>query len=164
MHISTQTDVSWVGAQPVTRKQRPAASVTVTSRPVPSVSRSVGTTTRAVDVKYVVPPKSSPPKKDTKSSKPSSPKVSPVHESDATILLLKHTREKLRRIRCTCLVSLGSYQITLYLVFLYVSLYLIMYFLQFKWFLINLSLATCILRCSLLLDVLINICFVLLCI
>ena len=91
VHISTQTDVSWVGAQPVTRKQRPA--VTVTSRPVPSVSRSVGTTTRVVDVKHVVPPKSSPPKKDTKSSKPSSPKVSPVHESDATILLLKHTRE-----------------------------------------------------------------------
>ena len=26
--ICTQTDVSWVGAQPVTRKQRPAASVT----------------------------------------------------------------------------------------------------------------------------------------
>ena len=45
VHISTQTDVSWVGAQPVTRKQCPAASVTVTSRPVPSVSRSVGTTT-----------------------------------------------------------------------------------------------------------------------
>ena len=38
--VCTQTDVSWVGAQPVTRKQRPAASVT--SRPVPSVSRSVG--------------------------------------------------------------------------------------------------------------------------
>ena len=33
--VCTQTDVSWVGAQPVTRKQRPAASVTI--RPVPSV-------------------------------------------------------------------------------------------------------------------------------
>ena len=71
--VCTQTDVSWVGAQPVTWKQRPAASVT--NRPVPSVSRSVFTTTRVADVKHVVPPKSSPPKKDTKSSKPSSPKV-----------------------------------------------------------------------------------------
>ena len=58
------------------------------------------------------------------------------------------------------LVCLGSYQMTLYLAFLYVSLYLVMYFQQFKWFLINLSLATCILRYSLLLDVLIDICFV----
>ena len=39
--VCTQTDVSWVGDQPVTRKQRPA----VNSRSVPSVSRSVGTTT-----------------------------------------------------------------------------------------------------------------------
>ena len=66
--VCTQTDVSWVGAQPATRKQRPAASVT--SRPVPSVSRSVGTITRVADVKHVVPPKSSPPKKEAKSSKP----------------------------------------------------------------------------------------------
>ena len=51
--VCTQTDASWVGAQPATRKQRPAASVT--SRPVPSVSRSVGTTTRVADVKHVVP-------------------------------------------------------------------------------------------------------------
>ena len=79
--VCTQTDVSWVGDQPVTRKQRSAASVA--SRPVPSVSRSVGTTTRVADVKHVVPDKSSPPKKDTKSSKPSSSKFSPVHESDA---------------------------------------------------------------------------------
>ena len=80
--VCTQTDVSWVGAQPATRNQRPAASVT--SRPVPSVSRSVGTTTRVPpDVKQVVPPKSSPPMKNTKSSKPSLPKASPVHESDA---------------------------------------------------------------------------------
>ena len=85
--VCTQTDVSWVGAQPVTRKQRPAASVT--SRPVPSVSRSVGTTTRVADVKQVVPPKSSPPMKNTKSSKPSSPKVSPVHESDAAYFTVK---------------------------------------------------------------------------
>ena len=27
--VCTQTDVSWVGAQPVTQKQRPAASVTI---------------------------------------------------------------------------------------------------------------------------------------
>ena len=48
------------------------------------------------------------------------------------------------------LVCLGSYQFNLYLVFLYVSLYLSMYFQQFKWFLTNLSLATCILWYSLL--------------
>ena len=65
----------------VTLKQRPAASVS--SRPVPSVSRSVGTSTHVVDVKPVVLTKSSPPKKDPKSSKPSSPKASPAHESDA---------------------------------------------------------------------------------
>ena len=58
------------------------------------------------------------------------------------------------------LVCLGSYQMTLYLAFLYVSLYLIMYFQQFKWLLIELLLADCILRYSLLLDVLIDICFV----
>ena len=58
------------------------------------------------------------------------------------------------------LVFLGSYQTTLYLTFLYVSLYLIMYFQQFKWFLINSLLATCILWYSLLLDILIDICFV----
>ena len=74
--------VSWVGPQPVTRRQRPAAPST--SRPLPSASRSVGTTTRVVDVKKpVVANKSSPPKKDKKSNKPSSRKVSPVHESDA---------------------------------------------------------------------------------
>ena len=58
------------------------------------------------------------------------------------------------------LVYLGCYQITLYLALLYVSVYLIMYFQQFKWFLINLFLAICILRYALLLDVLIDICFV----
>ena len=80
--VCTQTDVSWVGAQPVTRKQRPAASVT--SRPFPSVSRSVGTPTRGADVqKPVAPTRSSPPKQDKTSNKPSSPMVSPVHESDA---------------------------------------------------------------------------------
>ena len=52
--VCTQTDMSWVGAQPVTRKQRPAAAVT--SRPVPSVSRSVGTTTRVAEVKKTVAP------------------------------------------------------------------------------------------------------------
>ena len=61
--VCTQTDMSWVGAQPVTRKQR--ASVTI--RPVPSISRSVGTTARVVDVKKTVAPaKSSSPKKDPK--------------------------------------------------------------------------------------------------
>ena len=58
------------------------------------------------------------------------------------------------------LVSISCYQITLYLALLYVSVYLIMYFQQFKWFLINLLLAICILRYALLLDVLIDICFV----
>ena len=56
--VCTQTDMSWVGAQPITRKQRPAASVTI--RPVPSVSRSVGTTTRVADVKKNVAPVPSP--------------------------------------------------------------------------------------------------------
>ena len=80
--VCTQIDVSWDGAHPVTRKQRPAASVT--NRPVPSVSRSVGTPTRGADVqKLVAPTRSSPPKKDKTSNKPSSPKASPVHESDA---------------------------------------------------------------------------------
>ena len=50
--VCTQTDVSWVGAQPVTWNQRPAASVT--SRPVPSVSGSVGTPTRGADVQKPV--------------------------------------------------------------------------------------------------------------
>ena len=58
------------------------------------------------------------------------------------------------------LVCLGSYHMTLYLAFLYVSLYLIMYFKQFKWFLIKLLLVASTLRYSLLLDVLIDICFV----
>ena len=43
---------------------------------------------------------------------------------------------------------------------LYVSVYLVMYFQQFKWFLINLLLAICILRYALLLEVFIDICFV----
>ena len=54
----------------------------------------------------------------------------------------------------------GCYQITLYLACLYVSVYLIMYFQQFKCFLINLLLAICILRYALLLNVIIDICFV----
>ena len=58
------------------------------------------------------------------------------------------------------LACLGSYQMTLYFAFLYVSLNLIMYFQQFKWFSITLLLAACILRYSLLLDVLIDICLV----
>ena len=89
--VCTQTDMSWVGAQPVTRKLCPAASVT--SRPVPSISRSVGTTTRVADVKKTVAPaKSSSPKKDPKSSKPSSPKVCLDQESDAAYFTVKtHT-------------------------------------------------------------------------
>ena len=87
--------VSWIGAQPATRKQRPAASVT--SRLVQSVSRSVGTTTRVADVKQVVPPKSSPQMKNTKSSKPSSPRVSPVHESDAAYFTVKTHKWKTKK-------------------------------------------------------------------
>ena len=63
--VCTQTDVSWIGAQPVTQKQPPTASAT--GRPVPSVSRSVRTTNRVVDVKKTVAPaKSSPPKNGEK--------------------------------------------------------------------------------------------------
>ena len=80
--VCTQTNMSWVGSQPVTRRQRPAAPSA--SRPLPSISQSVGTTTHIVHVKKpVVTTKSSPSKKDKKLNKPSSPKVSPVHESDA---------------------------------------------------------------------------------
>ena len=86
--VCTQTDVSWVGAQPVTRKQRPSASVAI--RPVPSVSRSVDTTTHMTDVKKTgAPAKSSSPKKDPKSSKLSSPKVCLNHESDTTYFTVK---------------------------------------------------------------------------
>ena len=49
---------------------------------------------------------------------------------------------------------------SIFVFFLDVSLYLVMYFQQFKWFLIKLLLVACILRYSLLLDVLIDICFV----
>ena len=71
--ISTQTDVSWVGPGPVTWKQRPAVSVT--NRPVTSVTRSVCTTTRVTDLKKTAAPaRLSPPKKGGKSTKPSSPK------------------------------------------------------------------------------------------
>ena len=91
--VCTQTDVSWVGAQPVTRNQRPAASVTI--RPVPSVSWSVGTTTRVADVKKTVAPaKSSSPKKVPKSSKPFSPKVCLDHESDAAYFTVKTHKGK----------------------------------------------------------------------
>ena len=91
--VCTQTDVSWVGAQHVTRKQRPAASVI--ARPVPSVSRSVCTITRVADVKKTVAPaKSSPPKKDPKSSKPSSPKVCHDHESDGAYFTFKPHKGK----------------------------------------------------------------------
>ena len=96
--VCTQTDVSWVGAHPVTMKQRPAAPVN--SRSVPSVSRSVGTTTRVADVKQTeAPAKSSPPKKGEKNNQPSLPKqqVEPVHESDA-YFTVKKIRGKVRRV------------------------------------------------------------------
>ena len=96
--VCTQTDVLWVGAQSVTRKQRPAAPVN--SRSVPSVSRSVGTTTQVADVKKTVAPaKSSPPKKGEETNKPSSPKkqVEPVHESDA-YFTVKYIRGKVRSV------------------------------------------------------------------
>ena len=92
--VCTQTDVSWVGPEPVTRRQRPAASVT--NRPVPSVSRSVGTTTRVADVKKTAAPaRSSPAKKGEKSSKPSSPKQQSVPESDA-YFTIKTNRGKVK--------------------------------------------------------------------
>ena len=83
--------MSWVGAQPVTRKQRTIASAT--SRPLLSVSRSVGTSTRVADVKKTVAPaKPSPSKKSDKSNKLFSPKqqVAPVHESDAYFIVKTH--------------------------------------------------------------------------
>ena len=52
--VCTQTDVSWVGSQHVTQKQRPAVSST--SRPVSSASRSLGTTTRVADETKAVAP------------------------------------------------------------------------------------------------------------
>ena len=79
----------------VIRKQRPSASVT--SRPVLSVSRSVGTTTRVADVqKTVAHAKSSPPKKGEKYNKPSSPKQLVIYlfMSLMHILLLNTQREK----------------------------------------------------------------------
>ena len=99
--IYNQTYVSWVRAHPVIQEQHPAASVT--SRSLPSVSRSVGTTTHVMDVnKHVVPTKSSPPK-DTKSNKPSLPKVSPVHESDAyfTVKTYKWKSKESSPMMCT---------------------------------------------------------------
>ena len=81
---------------------------------------------------------------------------------NSVILVGFHLASKLTCILCPMhlLVYLGSYQITLYVAFLHVSLYLIMYSMQFKWFFINLLLAICILRYALFLDVLIDICFV----
>ena len=81
---------------------------------------------------------------------------------NSVILVCFFLASKLTCILCPMhlLVYLGSYKITLYFAFLHVSLYLIMYSNQFKCFLINLLLAICILRYALLLDVLIDICFV----
>ena len=95
--VSTQTDMSWVGAQPVTRKQRPAASVT--SRPVPSVSRSVGTTTRVADVKKTVAPvKSSSRRRIHNQANLLHQRFVLIKSLMLLILLLKHTRGKVRRI------------------------------------------------------------------
>ena len=44
--------------------------------------------------KSVVITKSSPLKKDTKSSKPSSPKASPIHESDAYVTVKTYKRKR----------------------------------------------------------------------
>ena len=96
--VCTQTDVSWVRAQPVARKQRPAAPVT--SRPVLPVSRPVGPTTRVADVnKTVALVKSSPLKKGELSSKPSSPKQrdAPAHESYVYFTVKTH-KGKVRRV------------------------------------------------------------------
>ena len=52
LSVCTQTDVSWVGTQLVTRKQCHAASVI--SGPFPSFLRSVNITTGVADVKKTV--------------------------------------------------------------------------------------------------------------
>ena len=94
--VCTQTDMSWVGAQP---DMSWVGAQPVTVRPVPSVSRSVSTTTRVADVKKTVAPaKSSFPKKDPKSSKPSSPKVCLDQESDAAYFTVKTHTGKSKRI------------------------------------------------------------------
>ena len=72
--------MSWVESEPVKRRQRPAVSVT--NRPVPSVSRSVETTTCEADVKKTVAPvKSSLPKKGETYNKPALSNQQ-VHECD----------------------------------------------------------------------------------
>ena len=94
--ISTHTYVSCVGPYPVTWKQRPAVSVT--NRPVTSVSRSLGTTTRVTDVKKTTAPaRLSPPKKGEKSTKPFSSKQrsAPVPGSDA-YFTIKTNRGKVK--------------------------------------------------------------------
>ena len=89
--VCTHTDKLWVGAQPVSQKKHPVASVT--SMPVPSISRSLGTTSRmVVGNKPVVPTKSSPPK-DTNLNKPTSTKVSHVHEYDAYFTVKTYRRK-----------------------------------------------------------------------
>ena len=52
--ICTQTDVSWVWSEPVMRRQHPVVSAT--NKQVPSVPRSVGTTTRVADVNKTMAP------------------------------------------------------------------------------------------------------------
>ena len=96
--VCTQTDVSWV----VTRKQRSATPVS--SRPVPSFSRSVGTATRVADVKKTMAPaKSSPPNKGVKPNKPSSrtQQVEPVHDAYFTVKKGKVRRVPLLQM-CKC--------------------------------------------------------------
>ena len=106
--VCQQTHVSWVGPEPVTWRQRPAAFVT--SRPVLSISQSVGTTTRVVDAKKTVAPvKLSPLNKSVNSSKPSSPKqqVSPVHESDTYFTIIRNQGKSKESSTVTLLVSLS---------------------------------------------------------
>ena len=78
----------------LTRKQRPAISIT--NRPVMSISRSMGTTTWMADVKKIVDlAKSSPPKKGEKNRQPSATKqqVLPVHAPDAYFTVKTHKGE-----------------------------------------------------------------------
>jgi len=64
----TQTDVSWLGSEPIKRRQRSAVSVP--NKPVIVASRSVGTTARASEIaKTVAPEKPSSPKQGVSASR-----------------------------------------------------------------------------------------------
>ena len=80
--------------------------------PFPSVSRSVGTTTRVADAtKAVVPVRVSSPKKGPKPSKPSSPKQqdSPVRESE-TYFTIKTNKRKSKESSPTTNVQISPIQ------------------------------------------------------